>query len=247
MQKDKDPMGNAIADFWKNGVAGRLRVFSPDFDEDEIPVSTLFREIEDMPEIEQEALRLAEGEILDVGAGAGCHALALQEMGKKVVAIDISELSIDTIKQRGVANAWTKDFFELHSTTDGKFDTILFLMNGIGIAGSIENLPRFFAKISELLNDGGCVLLDSSDIRYVFENEDGSFDINLDDNYYGELQYQMQYKRVKGDAFPWLYIDFATLQAYAEDNGFNAELVMEGEHYDYLAKLRKSSEKLVSE
>lgn len=230
-------MGTAISDYWKNGVAGRLRVFSPDFDEDEIPVSTLFREYDEMPEIEQEALRLASGSILDVGAGAGCHALALQDMGKHVTAIDISPLSIDTIQKRGVEHALLKDFFDMDSVADGKYDTILFLMNGIGIAGTIDALPQFFTKIRSLLADGGCVLLDSSDIRYVFENEDGSFDINLDANYYGELEYQMQYKRVKGDPFPWLYIDFATLQGYAEENGFTAELIMEGNHYDYLARL----------
>lgn len=237
MKKEKDPMGAAIADYWKNGAAGRLRVFSPDFDEDEIPVSTLFREVDEMPVIEQEALRLADGRILDVGAGAGCHAIALQNMGKDVTAIDISPLSIDVIAERGVRKFLLKDFFELNAEESGKFNTILFLMNGIGIAGLIDTLPKFFEKIKNLLADDGCVLLDSSDIRYVFENEDGSLDINLDDNYYGELEYQMQYKRVKGDPFPWLYIDFATLQGYAEDNGLKAELIAEGEHYDYLAKL----------
>lgn len=237
MKKEKDPMGAAIADYWKNGVAGRLRVFSPDFDEDEIPVSTLFRDVDEMPVIEQEALRLADGRILDVGAGAGCHAIALQNMGKDVTAIDISPLSIDVIAERGVRKFLLKDFFELNAEESGEFNTILFLMNGIGIAGSIDTLPKFFEKIKNLLADDGCVLLDSSDIRYVFENEDGSLDINLDDNYYGELEYQMQYKRVKGDPFPWLYIDFATLQGYAEDNGLKAELIAEGEHYDYLAKL----------
>lgn len=236
MQKEKDPMGTAIADYYKNGVAGRLRVFSPDFDEDEIPVSTLFREFDEMPEIEREALKLASGRVLDVGAGAGCHSLALQDMGKDVTAIDISPLSIDTAQKRGVEKAMLKDFFSM-SADEGKYDTILFLMNGIGIAGSIDALPVFFGKIRELLTAAGCVLLDSSDIRYVFENEDGSLDINLDDNYYGELEYQMQYKRVKGEPFPWLYIDFATLQGYAEENGFRAEMVLEGEHYDYLAKL----------
>lgn len=229
-------MGTAIADYYKNGVAGRLRVFSPDFDEDEIPVSTLFREFDEMPEIEREALKLASGRVLDVGAGAGCHSLALQDMGKDVTAIDISPLSIDTAQKRGVEKAMLKDFFSM-SADEGKYDTILFLMNGIGIAGSIDALPVFFGKIRELLTADGCVLLDSSDIRYVFENEDGSLDINLDDNYYGELEYQMQYKRVKGEPFPWLYIDFATLQGYAEENGFEAEMVLEGEHYDYLAKL----------
>lgn len=233
-------MGTAIADFWKHGVAGRLRVFSPDFDEDEIPVDTLFREIQDMPAIEQTALRMARGKILDVGAGAGCHAIALQEMDKTVTAIDISQLSVDTMLERGIDDVRLQDFFTMTAQDSSeKYDTILMLMNGIGIAGTIERLPDLFDQCKALLSDGGMVLLDSSDIRYVFEEDDGSFSIDLNDNYYGELTYQMQYKRIKGEPFQWLYIDFATLQAYAEEHGLCATLIEEGEHYDYLAKIER--------
>lgn len=235
LDKTKDPMGQAIADFHRNGIAGRLRVFSPQFEEDEIPAETLFREFEEMPAIEQKALEMASGRILDVGAGAGCHALALQEMNKDVKAIDISPLSVETMKRRGVEDAEQADFFEMQPET--KYDTILMLMNGSGIIGKIENMSRFFNHLHSVLAPGGQVLMDSSDIRYVFENEDGSLDIDLNAGYYGELEYQMQYKRTKGDSFPWLYIDFGTLQSYAEQNGFHAKLIAEGEHFDYLARL----------
>ena len=233
--KLKDPMGQAIYDYFEKGVAGKLRVFSPDFDEDEIPVETLFRELDEMPKIEQKALELAQGKILDVGAGSGCHSLELQKMGKCVKAIDISELSVEVMKESGVENAVVEDFFQIK---DERFDTILMLMNGAGIVGTIDRLPEFFEHLKNILAPGGQVLLDSSDIRYIFEEEDGSFEINLNDGYYGELEYQMQYKRIKGEPFPWLYIDFATLQYYAEEAGFEATLIEQGEHYDYLCKLK---------
>ena len=229
-------MGAAIADFYNNGKAGKLRVFSPMFDEDEIPVETLFRELDEMPEIEREALKLAQGRILDVGAGSGCHSLALQEMGKKVVAVDISPSSVEVMKESGVEDARLQDYFEMK---DEKFDTILMLMNGSGIVGTVDNFPSFFKHLDIMLAEGGQLLMDSSDIRYVFEEEDGSFEIDLNAGYYGELEYQMQYKRIKGDTFPWLYIDFSTLQGYAEDNGWDAELVCAGDHYDYLARITK--------
>lgn len=236
--KQKDPMGQAIYDYFEKGVAGKLRVFSPDFEEDEIPVETLFRELDEMPKIEQKALELAHGKILDVGAGSGCHSLELQKMGKSVKAIDISELSVEVMKESGVENAAVQDFFEIK---DEKYDTILMLMNGAGIVGTIDRLPEFFEHLKNILAPGGQVLMDSSDIRYIFEDEDGSFEINLNDGYYGELEYQMQYKRVKGEPFPWLYIDFATLQYYAEEAGFEATLVETGEHYDYLCELKIKS------
>lgn len=234
MKTDKDPMGAAIRDYYLKGKASRLRVFSPDFDEDEMPVPTLFRSFKEMSPLEQKALELSKGKILDVGAGSGCHSLALQEMGKNVVAIDISPLSVQTMKDRGVKVVKEINFFQIEGEF---FDTILMLMNGAGIIGKIDKLPVFFSHIKSLLAPDGILLLDSSDLRYLYEEEDGSFMIDLNDNYYGEMEFYMQYKDIKGDQFPWLYIDFNTLQMYAEENGFKAELILVGDHYDYLAKI----------
>ena len=229
-----DPMGAAIYDFHKNGTADVLRVFSSQFEEDEIPVADLFREYDDMPELERIALDEASGEILDVGAGSGCHSVALMKMGKSAVAIDISPLSVEVMKERGVdalqVNLYDESF-------DRKFDTVLMLMNGTGIIGNLENMPVFFERMKQLLKPGGSILIDSSDLRYLFEEEDGSLMIDLADDYYGQLDYQMQYKDVHGEPFDWLYVDFDTLAFYAEESGFDAVLLAEGEHYDYLAKL----------
>mgnify|MGYP003294063305 FL=1 len=229
-----DPMGAAIYDFHKNGTADVLRVFSSQFEEDEIPVADLFREYDDMPELERIALDEASGEILDVGAGSGCHSVALMKMGKSAVAIDISPLSVEVMKERGVdalqVNLYDESF-------DRKFDTVLMLMNGTGIIGNLDNMPVFFERMKQLLKPGGSILIDSSDLRYLFEEEDGSLMIDLADDYYGQLDYQMQYKDVHGEPFDWLYVDFDTLAFYAEESGFDAVLLAEGEHYDYLAKL----------
>lgn len=233
MRKTKDPMGAAIAEYYETGKADKLRVFSPDFEEDEIPVDMLFRSFSDMPDIEQKALQMAEGRILDVGAGAGCHSIALQEMQKDVTAVEISPLSVKTMKARGVKNVIEQDFFTL---TD-KYDTILMLMNGIGIVGAKANMPAFFKHVDSILADNGQLILDSSDISYVFEDEDGIIYLPEGDRYYGELEYEMQYRDVKGDSFPWLYIDFETLQDLAAEHGFKAQLVASGEHYDYLARI----------
>lgn len=243
MKKDKDPMGAAIADYWRNGVAGRLRVFSPDFDEDEMPVDELFRTFEEMPPLEQTALRLAQGRTLDVGAGAGCHSLALQERGINVTAIDISPLSVETMQKQGVEHALEQDFWKVEE----QYDTILMLMNGIGIVGTLDALPRFFQHIDNILAPDGQLIIDSSDVRYIYEDEEGNTPLRRNANgieidpetgrYYGEYLYQMQYKRIRGEEFHWLYIDFDTLKTAAEVAGLKAELIAEGEHYDFLAKI----------
>ena len=234
LSKDKDPMGAAILDYQKSERVGRLRVLSSMFEEDEMPVKHLFRNLEEMPMLEQKALSLAKGKVLDVGAGAGCHALALQAQSIAVKAIDISPLSCEAMELRGVMDAECINLFDEHLETG--FDTILLLMNGTGIAGKIENLPALFNRLKALLNKGGQILIDSSDIKYIYENEDGSFDINLNTAYYGEVDYQMVYKDVKGDSFDWLYVDFPLLKSIAESCGLHGELIAEGEHYDYLAR-----------
>ena len=248
LSADKDPMGAAILDFQKQGKAARLRVLSSMFEEDEMPVTHLFRSIQEMPVLEQKALQLAKGRVLDIGAGSGCHTLELQKKGLAVKAIDISPLSCEAMKLRGVKDAECINLFDPHLSSgnhsgenqeqfESGFDTILLLMNGTGIAGKIEHLPALFQRLKALLNPGGQILIDSSDLKYIYENEDGSFDINLNGAYYGEVDYQMIYKDVKGDRFDWLYVDFPLLKSIAETCGLHGELVAEGEHYDYLARI----------
>ena len=228
-------MGRAIAEYWETKRADRLRVFSPMFEEDEIPLTTLFRSYEDMPEIERKALNMAKGRILDVGAGAGCHSLVLQERGMDVTAIDISPLSVETMKEREVKKVIEQDFF----TLEGQYDTILMLMNGIGIVGTLERMPEFFRQLDKILAPGGQVLCDSSDISYVFEDENGMIDIPNEMDYYGEHSFWMQYKNTIGEPFDWLYIDEDTLKEKARRYGYTAEVMAEGEHYDYLARITK--------
>lgn len=232
---ERDPMGLAIRDYFEKGRCARLRVFSPQFDEDEMPVTTLFRTEMDMPATERTALSLCRGRVLDAGAGAGCHSLALQRRGLKVTAIDISPLSTEVMRRRGVEDVQQADL--LDDAFVGTYDTVLMLMNGSGLIGRLENMPLFCRRMKQLLAPGGQVLMDSTDLRYIYEDEDGILDIDLNAGYYGEVDFRMQYRQVKGDMFPWLYIDFDTLSYHAQANGFRAELIEKGSHYDYLARL----------
>ena len=102
----------------------------------------------------------------------------------------------------------------------------------------LENMPDFFMRMRQLLAPGGKILMDSSDLMFLYENEDGSYDIDLNGDYYGQMDFAMQYKDIKGEPFDWIYIDFDTLSVHAEANGFTCRLVKEGEHYDYLAELQ---------
>ena len=229
-----DIFGHAIRDYYHSKKKNSITVLSSNFDDDEIPVPYLFRAYKEMPKIEQKALQLSKGNILDVGCGAGSHSLYLQNIKKlNVTAIDTSVGAIEICKEQGITNANVANFYE-HS---GKYDTILLLMNGSGIVGTLNNFNSFFKHLKSLLAINGQVLIDSSDLIYLFENEDGEYWVDAAQGYYGEMQYQLSYNNRTTEVFDWLYVDYNTLQRAAAVNGFVSELIHTGEHYDYLAKL----------
>ncbi|WKL46207.1 class I SAM-dependent methyltransferase [Flavobacterium pectinovorum] len=232
----KDLFGKAMFDFQTNNSPEDIITETTISEEDEMSVDYLFRSYNEMPKIEQKALQLTTGKTLDVGCGAGSHSLSLQnDRNLEVTSIDISEKAIETCKLRGVKNAKVQNILDF----DGeKFDTIILLMNGVGIFGKLDNCNKYLSKLKSLLNEGGQILLDSSDIIYMFdEDEDGGKWIPSNNDYYGELVFNISYKGEKEEPFDWLYLDYNTLQNAAIANGLKCELVLEGEHYDYLARL----------
>jgi 2-polyprenyl-3-methyl-5-hydroxy-6-metoxy-1,4-benzoquinol methylase len=232
----KDLFGKAMYDFQTNNSPENIITETSISEEDEMSVDYLFRSYNEMPKLEQKALQLAFGKILDVGCGAGSHSLSLQnDRNLDVTSIDISEKAIETCKLRGVKNTKVQNILDF----DGeKFDTIISLMNGVGIFGKLDNCNKYLSKLKSLLNPGGQILLDSSDIIYMFdEDEDGGKWILSNKDYYGELVFNISYKGEKEDPFDWLYLDYNTLQNAAIANGLKCELILEGEHYDYLARL----------
>ena len=232
----KDLFGKAILDYQTNNSPEDLITETSISEADEMSVAYLFRSYAEMPKLEQKALQLAKGKVLDVGCGAGSHSLYLQnELNLDVTAIDISANAIKACELRGLKKAKVQDIMQL----DGeKYDTILLLMNGAGMCGKLKNIPNFLQKLKSLVTDNGQILVDSSDIIYMFdEDEDGGKWIPTYVDYYGEVIFDIEYKGEKEASFDWMYIDYNTLQNAAVANGLQCELILEGEHFDYLAKL----------
>ena len=230
-----DLFGKAILDFQTNNLPENIFTETSISDEDEMEVAYLFRNFKEMPKLEQKAMRLCKGSVLDVGCGAGCHSLHLQnQMNLQTTSIDISKNAIKTCEIRGLKNARVQNVLAIENET---FDTILLLMNGTGIFGTLKETPTFLQKLKSLLNPNGQILIDSSDLIYMFdEDEDGGKWIS-GTNYYGELTFTLKYKNEIEEPFSWLYLDFHTLQNSCLDNGLNCELVFKGDNFDYLAKI----------
>lgn len=230
-----DPMGRAVYDYHFNSINQPIIVHSADFDDDTIDPKYLFRTYKEMPALEKKALNLCKGTVLDVGACAGSHSLYLQEKGIDVTALEISTLCCEVLKSRNIHKVIQQDVFKFN---EQKFDTILLLMNGTGIAGTLAGLDILFHQLRSLLNPSGQILIDSSDLIYLYEQEDGSavIDINAE-NYYGELIFQTEYNNFVSQSFPWLYVDLNNLEHALEKNNLKLSKVYKGQHYDYLARI----------
>lgn len=230
----KDILGKALLDYFHGNYTEDILTETNISEEDTLPLPYLFRSFEEMPLMEQKALTLAKGKVLDAGCGAGSHALFLQKKGLDVTAIDLSPGAIEVCKLRGVQNVIVADLLNITE----KYDTILLLMNGTGIFQNLEKAPHFLKHLKSLLNPNGQIFIDSSDLIYMFDVEDdGGIWVSTEREYYGELTFKMSYKGETSTQFEWLYLDFERLKELSIQVGLKCELVEEGDHYDYLAKL----------
>lgn len=230
-----DPIGRAVYDFYFNIINQPIIVHSDDFDDDTIDTSYLFRSNRKMPALEKKAMTLCKGAVLDVGACAGAHSIYLQEKGFEVTSLETSALCCEVLRGRNLVNVIQQDIFKF---TNQKFDTILLLMNGTGIAGTLVGLDVLLHHLRTLLNEGGQILIDSSDLIYLYQQEDGSAVIDISaENYYGELVFQTEYKNWVSQPFPWLYVDLNNMENVIEKNQLKLNKVFKGQHYDYLAQI----------
>ena len=223
-----DVFGKALLDFYQSGEGDKLWIHNNYGKPENMPVEVFFRTEADMPDLEEYALALCKGRVLDIGAGVGAHSLILGEHGFKVSSLEISAAACQIMEDRGVRDVINGDIF----STQGEYDTLLMLMNGIGLCGDIDGLNTLLPHLRTLLSSRGQIILDSSDIAYLYEP--GNFS---GETYYGEISYQYEYQRTKGDWFKWLYIDFDTLKTIAAGHGFSCELLFEDDMDQYLARL----------
>lgn len=234
----KDLLGRALLDYYLGNYSEDILTETNISEEDDLSLPYLFRSYSEMPLVEQKALKLAKGKVLDVGCGAGNHSLLLQGKGLQVTAIDISEGAIEVATLRGVTDARKINLLDI---SEEKFDTILLLMNGTGVFQKMALVPKYLRHLKSLLAPNGQILIDTSDLKYMYDaSTDGDEPDGIwvpADRYYGELEFVIKYKGQKSDTFPWLYLDEGHFERLSVENGFHFEVESRGENFDYLARL----------
>lgn len=227
-----DLPGLAIKNFYDKTSRGKLYVHDTFGPKVEMPISIYFRNEKQLPALEKKALELCKGNVLDIGAGAGSHALVLQHRNLDVVGLEISPAACEVMKDRGLKNVVCEDIFKFDNE---KFDTLLLLMNGIGLCGDLKGFRKFLKKAETLLNENGILIFDSSDISYMYEDDEFP-----KDKYYGEVSCRYEYQKQVTDWFNWLYLDQKTLRNIASEECWDLELIYEDENDQYLVKLQRS-------
>jgi len=229
LDESKDVYGRALYDYYKTGKSKKLQLYTSYGKKEVMPVDWFFRDENDFPKLEWQALQACRGKILDMGAGVGSHAVFLVNQGKEVHTLDTSPFCARIMQQRGLPVVFHQD---LWAPLNQKYDTLLMLMNGIGIVGTLEGLRQFLMLAKKMLLPGGQIIFDSSDLSYLYP------DISLKLNpYLGEIKYTYQYQKDKGETFTWLYIDQKNMRQFAEEADWQMNILYEDNNDQYLATL----------
>lgn len=230
-----DVYGQALLDYFNGKHRARIHTVSSLGDRDTIPVSYYFRDRAAMPPLERKALDLCRGRILDVGCGAGCHGLWLQHKGFDYTGVDLSPGAVATCRLRGLGNVHQGD---IRTWTGGPYDTILLLMNGLGLSGSAVSLEGFLKLLLRMLDRGGQILAESTDLQYLFDLLPELRDRRTpDETYYGNLVYEMEYNGKKSEPFPWLFAEADLAVQAAEKAGARAEILSQVTNSGYLLRI----------
>jgi SAM-dependent methyltransferase len=233
-----EPLARALLDHHRDGRPRRVAALRADGVEFEIETGEYFTLEGELAELDRIALEHARGRVLDVGAGAGRHALALQAKGCEVVAIDVSPTCALLCRERGVVDVRELDVMTLAGDARpddalGCFDTIFFGMQTIGVAGGIVPLGRLLAGLRGRLRPGGAVIADSSALREAWDGDESDRSASR-----GEIVLETRYRRMRGDPFPWLYIAEEDLADVARAAGFGLETLGRVASGEYLVRMR---------
>lgn len=222
-----DPFGAALLDYLGGRTDATLLLHRDDGFTAPLPVGIFFLAPSDLPAPEKLALGRCSGRVLDCGAGAGRHALALQERGVAVTAIDVSPGAVEVMSRRGVSDAHLADAFTFEG---GPYDTVLLLGHTIGIVGTLDRLDPFLGVLDRLVAPRGQVILDTADLYAT--DDPGNLAYHEANRkagrYAGEIRMALEYGDVRGPTLGWLILDGETLADHAATSGWAAEVLAGG-------------------
>jgi cyclopropane fatty-acyl-phospholipid synthase-like methyltransferase len=234
-----NPLGMALLAYHSGNTDACFTITRDDGFEQTVPVK-VFSEAHQFPDIEVRALDLCFGTVLDVGAAAGRHSLELHRRGMEVWSLDVLPETKQIMSERGVPRPNIGDVL---SYSERVFDTVLMLMNGIGMVGTPQRLDEFLRHAHRLASPGGQILCDSIDVSVTQAPIHVAYRTkNIERGFYpGQQRFTIKYEGVLGAPFDWLHLDFASLAKHCQAADWNCQLIHQKPDGHYLARIIQST------
>jgi SAM-dependent methyltransferase len=230
-----NPFARALCDFHSGSSDASFVIRRDDGFEQRVSAAAFFK-IGNYPPLESRALEECYGKILDIGSAAGRHSLELVRRGLDVTSLDILPEVKGIMNDRGLSEIVIADVFQFHGA---RFDTLLMLMNGIGITGNSVGLIQFLQHAHDLIVPGGQILCDSIDVGVTEDPRHIAYrEHNLAlGRSLGQQTFTMEHDSEDSIRFDWLHIDFQSLSDACEITGWTPTLLSEMEDGHYVCRL----------
>ena len=230
-----NPFSRALVDFYSGNLDAAFTIRRDDGFEQQVFAAPFFN-VEHYPPLEIRAMGECYGNILDIGSATGRHSLELLRRGFKVTSLDILPEMEAIMKSRGLTDVVIADVFRFFGP---RYDTLLMLMNGIGMTGSIDGLTRFLQLAHDLTVPGGQIVCDSIDVSVTTDPQHLAYRKNnlASGRLAGQQSFVMVYHGEDSVRFDWLHIDFQSFSDLCDSTDWNATLLEVEDDGHYLCKL----------
>ncbi len=237
-----NPFARALQNYHLGDTSAKFHLLRDDGFEQKVPASVFFDD-KNFPSIEDRAMNECRGRVLDVGGAAGRHSLELRRRGFFVTTLDILSEMEPIMRDRGLTDVVIGDVLHdnISSTFDQRFDTLLMLMNGIGMVGREHHLSTLLSRAEDLLATDGQIICDSIDVTVTKNPQHVLYrEQNLAHGQHaGQQSFSVSCDGAESIQFDWLHIDFPTLSTICSKHGWQTEQILADSDGHYLCKITR--------
>jgi 2-polyprenyl-3-methyl-5-hydroxy-6-metoxy-1,4-benzoquinol methylase len=199
-----------------------------------------FSVYEDWLEMDKRAMDYVRGRVLDIGCGAGRHALYLQGIGFDVLGIDYSSRAIEVCRRRGLLKAEVVPITKVSSSL-GTFDTILMMGNNFGLVANVKRARWLLGKFAAMTSDDGRIIAQTVDVRQTDVPEHLAYHEwnRARGRLPGQIRCRVRYKKYVTDWIDLLMVSEAELREILSGTKWKITKTIRDDHGRYTAVIDK--------
>ena len=198
-------------------------------------------EYKDWAPFEKESMKYVKGKVLDIGCGAGRHALHLQKNSFDVTGIDLSPLAVQVCKLRGLKKAKVLPVEKISRLKAGAYDTLLMMGNNFGLFGSFKKAKRLLNQMRRVTTPKAVILAQTLDPYQTHDSYHLSYHKfnRKRGRMGGQIRLRVRYKNLIGPWFDYLFVSKKELQEILKNTGWCLKKVIPSKSSFYIAVIQK--------